>query len=181
MAKGQMASLAMLLLFFACVSGTLNFKKAHMAYVPSRDLTLILDTRIARSFIDCFQSCAQRSDCLSVYFITATKECNRNSAELPSNAAKTTVPDIIYAGSGLLQTVSGTTTANPIYIQVGQRVKRGPTWQWADQDGGAGNLGTVTADDGLISGTHWWHVSWDLGQINNYRMDSTYQDLIIVG
>ncbi|KAK3587644.1 hypothetical protein CHS0354_032852 [Potamilus streckersoni] len=181
MAKEPMVSFVILLVFFACVSCTVNSKKAHMSYVPSRDLTLILDTRIARSFIDCFQSCVQRSDCLSVYFTTATKLCDRNSAELPANAAKTTVPDIIYADSGLSQTATGTTTASPLSIQVGRRVKRGPTWQWGDQDGGAGNLGTVSADDGIIGSDHWWHVLWDLGQTNNYRMDATYQDLIIVG
>ena len=31
----------------------------------------------------------------------------------------------------------------PGVILVGSRVVRGPDWQWADQDGGAGHVGTV--------------------------------------
>ncbi|KAK3587643.1 hypothetical protein CHS0354_032850 [Potamilus streckersoni] len=177
MAKEPMVSFVILLVFLTCVSCTVNSKKAHVSYVPSRDLTLILDTRIARSFIDCFQSCVQRYDCLSVYFTTATKQCDRNSAELPATAVKTIVPDIIYADSGLSQTAAGTTTANPLLIQVGNRVKRGPTWQWGQEDGGAGNLGTVNS----YSPPYWWQVTWDLGQVNIYRMGHNFQDLIIVG
>ena len=31
----------------------------------------------------------------------------------------------------------------PGVILVGSRVVRGPDWQWADQDGGVGHVGTV--------------------------------------
>eukprot|EP01062_Namystynia_karyoxenos_P039402 TRINITY_DN28647_c0_g1_i2.p1 TRINITY_DN28647_c0_g1~~TRINITY_DN28647_c0_g1_i2.p1 ORF type:complete len:311 (+),score=81.13 TRINITY_DN28647_c0_g1_i2:82-933(+) len=46
----------------------------------------------------------------------------------------------------------------------GARVKRGPGWDWGDQDGGAGNLGTVTAARALSV-----DVDWDRGGAGVYR------------
>ncbi|KAK3587121.1 hypothetical protein CHS0354_006762 [Potamilus streckersoni] len=177
MAKSQIAHFLILFECFACVICTLNSKNAYISYISSRDLSLILDNGISRSFIDCVQSCVQRSDCLSVFFTVATKLCDRNSAELPPNATTTTVSNILYADFGLTQNPGGTTTASPLLIAPGKRVKRGPTWQWGDQDGGDGNLGTVD----FFDGGYWWQVTWDLGHVNVYRMGDIYQDLIIVG
>ncbi|KAK3587123.1 hypothetical protein CHS0354_006764 [Potamilus streckersoni] len=183
MAKSQIADFLMLFECFACVICILNSKDVYISHVPSRDLSLILDNGIVRSFVDCVQSCVQRSDCFSVFFTAATKLCDRNSAELPPNATRTDVPVIWYADFGLTQNPGVTTTddihlsASPLLIAPGDRVKRGPTWEWGDQDGGDGNLGTVD----FFDGGYWWRVTWDLGHINYYRMGDIYQDLIIVG
>ena len=56
--------------------------------------------------------------------------------------------------------------------EVGLRVVRGPDWQWGDQDGGEGCLGTITelggqgnAAEGALP-----LVLWDYGyRSNNYR------------
>ena len=56
-------------------------------------------------------------------------------------------------------------------VEVGLRVARGPDWQWGDQDGGEGYLGTITGmggqgnDEGALP-----QVLWDYGyRSNNYR------------
>jgi hypothetical protein len=49
----------------------------------------------------------------------------------------------------------------------GARVKRGPDWQWGDQDGGDGQLGTVQEWD-----DQWCKVTWDNGYKNSYRVGS---------
>ena len=45
-------------------------------------------------------------------------------------------------------------------LPLGTRVKRGRDWRWGDQDGGAGNMGTVVVDVGLV-GVGWASVRWD--------------------
>ena len=47
---------------------------------------------------------------------------------------------------------------------LGLRVVRGPDWQWEDQDGGEGFVGTVAVleEGGVI-------VQWDMGRRCRYR------------
>ena len=58
-------------------------------------------------------------------------------------------------------------------MNVGVRVVRGPDWQWGDQDGGKGHIGTVVRPRGMtggrvaFSGTVF--VRWDSGKMANYR------------
>ena len=49
---------------------------------------------------------------------------------------------------------------------LGQRVVRGPDWEWRDQDGGEGFVGTVA---GLEEGVGGVIVQWDMGQRCRYR------------
>ena len=65
-------------------------------------------------------------------------------------------------------TETGSTAAYPPQIKVGARVKRNPvSWQWGDQDGGDGNLGTVAKVDSLLG---WVTVRWDAtGRGSTYR------------
>eukprot|EP00659_Diplonema_papillatum_P015410 gene15410-23560_t len=57
----------------------------------------------------------------------------------------------------------------------GDRVVRGPTWQWGDQDGGTGSTGTVLGghdEDG------WVVVEWDKsGRLARHRTGPLFQDL----
>ena len=48
---------------------------------------------------------------------------------------------------------------------LGLRVVRGPDWEWGDQDGGEGFVGTVAGleEDGSVI------VQWDTGQRCRYR------------
>ena len=51
------------------------------------------------------------------------------------------------------------------------KVKRGPDWQWGDQDGGDGGFGTVLRDGAPVRARPWtWaRVKWDSGEENDYR------------
>ena len=49
---------------------------------------------------------------------------------------------------------------------LGLRVVRGPDWEWGDQDGGEGFVGTVA---GLEEGGGAVIVQWDMGQRCRYR------------
>lgn len=46
---------------------------------------------------------------------------------------------------------------DPNAPKVGERVRRGPDWKWGDQDGHAGNTGTVIR----IDPDRWVEVRWD--------------------
>ena len=46
-------------------------------------------------------------------------------------------------------------------VLIGDRVKRGPNWNYLDEDGGAGNLGTVVSVCGTASRMHDATVEWD--------------------
>jgi hypothetical protein len=59
-------------------------------------------------------------------------------------------------------------------IKVGDRVRRGPTWDWYEQDGGKGNIGEVIEDDGSQCGIK---VRWAGGMSHYYRCRNGYQDL----
>ena len=50
-------------------------------------------------------------------------------------------------------------------VVLGVRVVRGPDWEWGDQDGGEGFVGTVA---GLEEGGDQVVVQWDMGQ--RYRL-----------
>lgn len=61
-------------------------------------------------------------------------------------------------------------------IGPGVRVKRGPDWNWGNQDGNG--LGTVMTE---ISSTSWISVKWDNGHTNSYRVGHQSKcDLAIV-
>ena len=49
---------------------------------------------------------------------------------------------------------------------LGLRVVRGPDWEWGDQDGGEGFVGTVTELEGGCGAVI---VQWDMGQRCKYR------------
>ena len=74
---------------------------------------------------------------------------------------------------------------NPNSIAVGDRVVRGPAWDWGDQDGGAGGLGIVT-EVTTWKGQHnaGVMVKWDrsLDYVGLYRWDfEGLFDLLVVG
>ena len=59
-------------------------------------------------------------------------------------------------------------------IQVGLRVVRGPDWEWGDQDGGEGHVGTVVEvpeKSASFEGDHHEYVvvQWDYGKRFRYR------------
>jgi len=57
---------------------------------------------------------------------------------------------------------------------VGVRVCRGPNWEWDDQDGGPGKLGTTSAD----GDAGWIKVTWDAtGTTHSYRCRPGQYDL----
>ena len=51
-------------------------------------------------------------------------------------------------------------------MEVGWRVIRGPDWQWGEQDGGEGCVGTVAE---VLDGAQEVVVLWDLGGRCKYR------------
>ena len=61
-------------------------------------------------------------------------------------------------------------------FKVGDRVVRGPDWEWGDQDGGGPgtvtNCGTVR-----IASCDWATVLWDSGNKNGYRIGPSIYDL----
>ncbi|XP_077866663.1 uncharacterized protein LOC144355126 [Saccoglossus kowalevskii] len=63
-------------------------------------------------------------------------------------------------------------------IKVGVRVVRGPSWQCGEQDGGAGNIGSVYKVD--ASETFNTHVRWPNGRKNCYRLGKGMNDLKIL-
>ncbi|CAG0898529.1 unnamed protein product [Darwinula stevensoni] len=61
-------------------------------------------------------------------------------------------------------------------MEVGIRVVRGPDWEWGDQDGGEGFVGTVVE----IGREKTVMVQWDCGTLSNYRIGyQNYYDLLI--
>ena len=57
-------------------------------------------------------------------------------------------------------------------LELGARVIRGVDWQWGDQDGGVGHVGTIvllghSGLPGCLPGTVM--VLWDNGVLQNYR------------
>ena len=83
--------------------------------------------------------------------------------------------------SGTLKTppVFGGTAKTFDKLTKGMRVRRGPDWKWDDQDGGAGNLGTVLGEG---DDDEWVRVEWDApgAHENSYRWGSGKHDLEVV-
>jgi len=62
-------------------------------------------------------------------------------------------------------------------LQKNDRVVRGPSWKWGNQDGGEGSVGTVCK----VKDNGWVEVKWDNGNSNSYRMgEDGKQDLVLV-
>ena len=57
------------------------------------------------------------------------------------------------------------------FVQVGLRVVRGPDWEWGDQDGGEGHVGTVVevGEPSITDGGRAVVVQWDCGERCKYR------------
>lgn len=61
-------------------------------------------------------------------------------------------------------------TVRTEHIAIGVRVRRGSSWSWGDQDGGAGGTGVVTGVNNSGSGNGWVSVRWDFNEnTNQYR------------
>ena len=56
-------------------------------------------------------------------------------------------------------------------VQTGLRVIRGPDWEWSDQDGGEGHVGTVeeVGDHDSANALRSAIVQWDCGGTSKYR------------
>ena len=56
-------------------------------------------------------------------------------------------------------------------VDVGLRVVRGPDWEWGDQDGGEGHVGTVVevGEPSVSDGGRAVVVQWDCGERSRYR------------
>ena len=56
-------------------------------------------------------------------------------------------------------------------IYLGLRVVRGPDWEWGDQDGGEGHVGTVVevGEPSVSDGGRAVVVQWDFGERARYR------------
>ena len=56
-------------------------------------------------------------------------------------------------------------------VDVGLRVVRGPDWEWGDQDGGEGHVGTVVevGEPSVGNGGRAVVVQWDCGERSRYR------------
>ena len=61
-----------------------------------------------------------------------------------------------------------------IPLKPGDRIVRGPDWDWGDQDGGAGNIGIV-ADREALEG--WIAVDWPNGTGNAYRCEDIHREI----
>jgi hypothetical protein len=65
-----------------------------------------------------------------------------------------------------------------IYVRVGSRVARGRDWEWENQDGSYGNLGTVVSDLLHWDSDGWVEVEWDTISYSNwYRIATGSCDL----
>jgi hypothetical protein len=65
-----------------------------------------------------------------------------------------------------------------IYLSPGTLVARGLDWQWGNQDGGAGNIGTVIQDLSHEDSDGWVIVKWAANSMSNwYRITGGYCDL----
>ncbi|KAK3587135.1 hypothetical protein CHS0354_006776 [Potamilus streckersoni] len=131
------------------------------------DLSIVREEVSVRTFVDCIQQCLSRLYCYSIYFKAQSKLCQLSNGSLDRSLENV---------NGLVTYADYDTEGLRYFIKVGQRVIRGPTWDWADEDG-PGNLGTVTSFDNDI----WWFVTWDHGVYLNYRMGKGYEDLLVVG
>jgi len=70
-----------------------------------------------------------------------------------------------------------------VSLEPGQRVRRGPDWEWGDQDMHQGRAMTGTVQDSSGEGTGWMRVTWDNnGHTNSYRWGQEGRfDLVLEG
>lgn len=61
-------------------------------------------------------------------------------------------------------------------LAIGDKVVRGPDWDWGRQDGGEGNVGVVVRFH-QGSGLHPVEVKWGNGMVRCYRINPDHQDL----
>ncbi|KAK3611699.1 hypothetical protein CHS0354_034365 [Potamilus streckersoni] len=151
---------------------------------------LVFSTFMREDLIECVALCVQRTTCASAYYDLLKSMCSLNNARLPNYVLspsyigqdhKLYIDFIGYVETTTTTTTMKTTTNTAVggcgtNIDTGKRVTRGPTWQWNEQDGGAGKLGTV---EELYSG-FWWTVVWDMGGSYAYRMGEGFQDLCVL-
>ena len=77
------------------------------------------------------------------------------------------VPSTVHIGRKVATYETG------LGVLIGDRVKRGPDWNYFDEDGGAGNLGTVVSVCGTTSLMYDVTVEWDIiGVQQRYRCGS---------
>ena len=62
-------------------------------------------------------------------------------------------------------------------FKVGDRVVRGPDWEWGDQDGHGPGTVVPRRGVGMESGSVWVSVDWDNGHRNGYRVGPDVCDL----
>ncbi|KAK3587122.1 hypothetical protein CHS0354_006763 [Potamilus streckersoni] len=152
-------------------SGAVEFNQVHIIFFnileENLNLAIVNEDFPVRTLVDCVQYCLSRGYCYSIYFNAQHKLCQLTNGSLERSLENV---------NGLVTYADYNTAGLRYFIRVGQRVTRGPTWDWGDEDG-PGNLGTVTSFDNDI----WWFVTWDHGANLNYRMGNGYQDLLVVG
>jgi hypothetical protein len=64
-----------------------------------------------------------------------------------------------------------------IHVRRGTSVCRGRDWEWGNQDGGAGSIGTVLQDLSSSESDGWVEVRWNPSSKNWYRITGGYCDL----
>ncbi|KAL3857560.1 hypothetical protein ACJMK2_012212 [Sinanodonta woodiana] len=152
-------------------SGAAEYSQAHMTFFNILEQNLnhaiVNEEFPVQTLVECVQYCLSKGYCYSVYFTSYRKLCQLTNGSL-DRSLETKNGTVTYADYN--------TAGLHYFIRVGQRVTRGPTWSWGNEDG-PGNLGTVTNFDYDI----WWYVAWDHGVHLNYRMGNGYQDLLVVG
>ena len=70
------------------------------------------------------------------------------------------------------------------YCKVGDRVIRGPDWDWNNQDGGEGCTGTIEKFSHGHKKSACWNVRWDSPEASSiyhfYHMNDDRQDLTVL-
>lgn len=86
------------------------------------------------------------------------------SGSTPPPAATTTLPP-----------VPATPKPDPSYtLKAGDLVIRGPHWEYANQDGGIGNVGMVVV---VLDEDGWSHVKWPNGDVYAYQHNAEHQHI----
>ena len=98
----------------------------------------------------------------------AFQTSNKNiSSESRSSASSTGTVSVREASDPML---------GCIYVREGALVARGRDWEWGNQDGGAGSIGTVIQDLSSSESDGWVEVMW-ASSSNWYRITGGYCDL----
>lgn len=56
-------------------------------------------------------------------------------------------------------------------VKKGLKVVRGRDWEYGNQDGGPGSVGTIIGESTLVK--NWYNVRWENGNGNSYRVGNT--------